>query len=70
MNDELLSTVKKNLDNASLGHVEYMDWVANNPRTILEAFIRQQQIINGYKIRLQEIEEERYEEYLIRTGKV
>lgn len=63
MNDELLSTVKKNLDNASLGHVEYMDWVTNNTRTILEAFDRQQQIINGYKIHIEELKDYLYEEY-------
>jgi len=28
--------IRKALDNASLGHVEYMDWVRNNTRLILD----------------------------------
>ena len=49
--------IRKALDNASLGHVEYMDWVRNNTRLILEELDRVDQIVNGYKEKVEALEE-------------
>ena len=49
--------IRKALDNASLGHVEYMDWVRNNARLILEELDRMDQIVNGYKEKVEALEE-------------
>lgn len=49
--------IRKSLDNASLGHVEYMDWVRNNARLILEELDRMDQIVNGYKEKVEALEE-------------
>jgi archaellum component FlaC len=49
--------IREALDNASLGHVEYMDWVRNNARLILEELDRMDQIVNGYKEKVEALEE-------------
>lgn len=49
--------IREALDNASLGHVEYMDWVRNNARLILEEPGRMDQIVNGYKEKVEALEE-------------
>jgi archaellum component FlaC len=49
--------IREALDNASLGHVEYMDWVRNNTRLILEELDRVDQIVNGYKEKVEALEE-------------
>ena len=49
--------IRKALDNASSGHVEYMDWVRNNARLILDELDRTDQIINGYKEKVEALEE-------------